>query len=219
MNFFWHIKSYFSYLYFSCNPINWNYFDLESDERNRCFFLQCSQKAHTDRSVFMNLWCFLQDLLGGRPLRQDREFGPEREAAAGPRQPGVPPVCPHAGTPSPPHPQLSITGWPFLLAASSTHLLSFTHQLTVWLRLCVLQLMLNTFDLTISLLPLWPSFFFLPPSCPSLSSSHSPSPCLCFFSPLFFSLVSPVEAGVLPSNSFLPTLAARPLDLLDGLAD
>lgn len=49
--------------------------------------------------------------------------------------------------------------------------------------------------------------------------SHVPcsslSPCLLFFS----SLVSPVEAGVLPSNPFLPTLAARPLDLLDGLAD
>lgn len=64
------------------------------------------------------------------------------------------------------------------------------------------------------------TLIFLPSlSLPSLSSSHTPVPCLCFPSPLFFSLVSPVEAGVLPSNSFLPTLAARPLDLLDRLAD
>lgn len=67
------------------------------------------------------------------------------------------------------------------------------------------------FAFTLTLIFLLPPFpFFLSP----------PSPCPCIFPPpLFFSLVSPVEAGVLPSNSFLPTLAARPLDLLDGLAD
>lgn len=74
------------------------------------------------------------------------------------------------------------------------------------------------------------SFYFPFISDPHFSSSlfssplpslppFSPAPCLCIFSPLFFSLVSPVEAGVLPSNPFLPTLAARPLDLLDGLAN
>lgn len=62
--------------------------------------------------------------------------------------------------------------------------------------------------LTLIFLPLL-SLPFLPPI---------PLLLVCVF-PLFFSLVSPVEAGVLPSNSFLPTLAARPLDLLDRLAD
>lgn len=39
--------------------------------------------------------------------------------------------------------------------------------------------------------------------------------------PLFFYplSLSPVETGILSFNSFFPNLTARPLDLLDGLAD
>lgn len=59
----------------------------------------------------MNLCCFLQDLLGGRPLGQDRELGPERETASGPRQPGVPPVRPHAGTPPHPSSPSAVNHW------------------------------------------------------------------------------------------------------------
>lgn len=172
------------------------------------------------------MWCFLQDLLGRRPLGQDREFRPERETASDPRQPGVPPVRPHAGTPHPPPPLLTLSfqslGWTFLLAASSTHLLSFTRLFTVWLP-PVVSSSFNPYwthsAQPFLLLPFHSDPHFSSSSLPSLSSSHTPAPCLCFSSPLFFSLVSPVEAGVLPSNSFLPTLAARPLDLLDRLAD
>lgn len=121
---------------------------------NSCFY-SVSQTACTvylQTGVFMTL----QDLLGGRALGPDREFGPERETAPDPRQPGVPPVRPHAGTPSstPPHPQLSITGLtppPGCLLHSPALSQSSAHRVTLPTgRLSVLQLMLNPFDLTIS---------------------------------------------------------------------
>lgn len=127
--------------------------------------------------------------------------------------------------PIPPHPQLSITGltpssWlppPLTCSLSLIGSPCDSHWSSLRLRppTHAELIRLNHFFYFFSTLTL----IFLPPRFPSLSSSHAPSPCLCFSSPLFFSLVSPVEAGVLPSNSFLPTLAARPLDLLDGLAD
>lgn len=62
--------------------------------------------------------------------------------------------------------------------------------------------------------------FYFPPSLTFIFFLPLSLPRLCFFlSSLFLYFVPPVEAGVLPSNPFLPTLAARPLDLLDGLAD
>lgn len=67
---------------------------------------------------------------------------------------------------APPHPQLSITGLtppPGYLLHSPALFHSSVHRVTLTGRLFVLQLMLNSFDLTISStsLPLWPSFFFL----------------------------------------------------------
>lgn len=129
--------------------------------------------------------------------------------------------------PSPPkenplHPLLSITGLtlpPGCLLHSPALFYSSAHRVVLTSRFRLpahTELMrLNHFFYFPSTLTL----IFLPPLSLPLSSSHPPAPCLCFSFPLFFSLVSPVEAGVLPSNSFLPTLAARPLDLLDGLAD
>lgn len=117
--------------------------------------------------MYLWIWCFLQDFLGGRTLGQDREFRPERETAPGPRQPGVPPVRPHTGNPLPLLTLLSITG---LTLPPGCHLHSpalfhsSAHRVTLTGRLSVPQLMLNSFDLIISStsLPLWPSFFFLP---------------------------------------------------------
>lgn len=98
-------------------------------------------------------------------------------------------------------------------SASFTHALSFTHIHHV------------TRPSTHSE-PILLKHFFSFPLWPHFSSSSVPPflpPCPCslsvFFLSFLFFLVSPVEAGVLPSNSFLPTLAARPLDLLDRLAN
>lgn len=79
-----------------------------------------------------------------------------------------------------------LMGWPFLLAASSTHLLSFTHQFTVWLSLVVSPSSNSCWTHStypFLLLPFHSDPHFSSSSLPSLSSSHSPSPCLCF--PLF----------------------------------
>lgn len=111
----------------------------------------------TDGVVFRNLSCFLQDLLGGCPLGQDREFGPEREIASDPGQPSVPPVCPHTGnppTPNPHHLQLSISGLSLslccLLHSPAFCFHSSVHGVTLTGRLFVLQLILNPFSSTIS---------------------------------------------------------------------
>lgn len=98
--------------------------------------------------------------------------------------------------PAPPHPQLSINGLtlpPGCLLHSPALFHSSVHCVTLTGRLSVLQLMLNSFDLSISStsLPLWPSFFFL----------LSPFP---FFLPFPFSLS--VFSPLLSSSPSFPQL-------------
>lgn len=94
-------------------------------------------------------------------------------------------------------------GWTLLLAVSSTHLLSVTHQFTVWLSLLVspsFDSCWTHYGLTISSssssssLPLWPSFFFLF----SPSPVFLPYPCSLsvFFPPLSSSPLVPQSKPV-----------------------